>query len=30
MVVLGTRGVIDDGSISEYHTDVRIFFEIER
>ena len=30
MVVLGTRGVIEDGSISEYHTDVRIFFEVER
>jgi dodecin len=30
MVVLGTRAIIDDGSISEYHTDVRIFFEVER
>jgi dodecin len=28
--ILGTRAVIEEGSISEYHTDVRIFFEIER
>jgi flavin-binding protein dodecin len=28
--ILGTRAVIEDGSISEYHTDVRIFFEIVR
>ena len=28
--ILGTRAVIEDGTISEYHTDVRIFFEIER
>jgi dodecin len=30
LAVLGTRAVIEDGTISEYHTDVRIFFEIER
>lgn len=30
MEVIATRAVIDDGVISEYHTNVRIFFEIER
>ncbi|MGH2748579.1 MAG: dodecin family protein [Actinomycetota bacterium] len=30
MDVLGTRAVVDDGIVTEYHTDVRIFFEIER
>ncbi len=27
--VLGTSAVVDDGVIVEYHTEVRIFFEIE-
>lgn len=27
--VLGTSAVVEDGVIAEYHTDVRIFFEIE-
>lgn len=30
MEVLGTRAIVEHGIISEYHTDVRIFFEIER
>ncbi len=30
MDVLGTRAVIEGGAIAEYHTEVRIFFEIER
>ena len=30
MEVLGTRAVVDDGTVSEFHTEVRIFFEIER
>jgi flavin-binding protein dodecin len=30
MDVLGTEAVVEDGHISEYHTQVRIFFEIER
>jgi flavin-binding protein dodecin len=30
MDVLGTRAVVDEGVVTEYHTDVRIFFEIER
>ncbi|HYP24118.1 MAG TPA: dodecin family protein [Actinomycetota bacterium] len=27
--VLGTSAVVEDGVIAEYHTEVRIFFEIE-
>ncbi len=27
--VLSTSAVVDDGVIAEYHTEVRIFFEIE-
>jgi flavin-binding protein dodecin len=30
MDVLGTSAVVEDGHISEYHTQVRIFFEVER
>jgi flavin-binding protein dodecin len=30
MDVISTSAVIEDGVIVEYHTDVRIFFEIER
>lgn len=30
MDVLGTRAVVEDGSVTEYHTEVRIFFELER
>lgn len=30
MDVLGTQALIEDGVITEYHTNVRIFFEIER
>ena len=30
MDVISTSAVIDSGKIVEYHTDVRIFFEIER
>lgn len=30
MEVIATSAVIEDGTISEYHTEVRIFFEIER
>lgn len=30
MDVLGTRAVVDEGVVTEYHTDVRIFFEIDR
>ena len=28
--VLGTSALVEDGVISEYHTEIRIFFEIER
>lgn len=28
--VLGTSALVEDGVITEYHTEVRIFFEIER
>jgi dodecin len=28
--ILGTRALIEDGTITEYHTDVRLFFEVER
>lgn len=30
MEVLDTAAVVDDGIISEYHTEVRIFFEVDR
>ena len=30
MDILGTSAVVADGSISEYHTQVRISFRIER
>lgn len=30
MEVLDTAAVVDDGTISEYHTEVRIFFEVDR
>lgn len=30
MEIMETRAVIEDGTIVEYHTDVRIFFEVER
>jgi flavin-binding protein dodecin len=30
MDVLSTRAEVTDGAISEYHTEVRIFFEVER
>jgi dodecin len=30
MDILGTRAVVTDGKISEYHTEVRITFRIER
>ena len=30
MDILGTTAVVNDGSISEYHTHVRISFRIER
>ena len=30
MDILDTSAVVEDGHISEYHTQVRIFFEIER
>lgn len=30
MDVIGSSAVVEDGNIVEYHTDVRIFFEIER
>ena len=30
MDVIGTSALVEDGVITEYHTDVRIFFEIER
>ena len=29
MDVVGTSAVVDDGAIAEYHTEVRIFFEID-
>lgn len=28
--VVSTSAVVEDGSITEYHTEVRIFFELER
>ncbi|HZA39332.1 MAG TPA: dodecin family protein [Actinomycetota bacterium] len=28
--VMGTSAVIEDGVITEYHTEIRIFFEVER
>ena len=28
--VVGTSAVIEDGVITEYHTEVRIYFEVER
>jgi flavin-binding protein dodecin len=28
--VMGTSALIEDGVITEYHTEVRIFFEVER
>lgn len=30
MEVVDTSAVIEDGTITEYHTEVRIFFELER
>jgi dodecin len=30
MDVISTSAIVEDGVITEYHTDVRIFFEIER
>lgn len=30
MEVLATHAVVEDGTATEYHTEVRIFFEIER
>ncbi len=30
MEIMETRAVIEEGTIVEYHTDVRIFFEVER
>lgn len=30
MDILGTRAVVKDGQIAEYHTEVRISFRIER
>ena len=30
MDILGTRAVVRDGEIAEYHTEVRIIFRIER
>ena len=27
--VLGTNAVVDDGGVVEYHTHVRLFFEVE-
>ena len=29
MDVIGTTAVIEDGHVAEYHTEVRIFFEVE-
>lgn len=29
MEVIGTRATARDGNIEEYHTEVRIFFEVE-
>lgn len=28
--VMGTSAVVEDGVITEYHTEIRIFFELER
>ncbi len=28
--VMGTSAVVEDGVITEFHTEVRIFFELER
>lgn len=30
MDVTGTGALVEDGTITEYHTEVRIFFEVER
>ncbi|HSJ49904.1 MAG TPA: dodecin family protein [Actinomycetota bacterium] len=30
MDILGTRALVEDGEIAEYHTEVRISFRIER
>jgi hypothetical protein len=30
MDVVSTSAVVDDGTVAEYHTEVRIFFEVER
>lgn len=30
MEVLSTHALVEDGAVTEYHTEVRIFFEIER
>ncbi len=30
MEIIETRAVVEGGTIVEYHTDVRIFFEVER
>jgi flavin-binding protein dodecin len=30
MDILGTRAVVKDGKIAEYHTEVRLSFRIER
>ena len=30
MDILGTNAIVNDGAISEYHTQVRISFRIER
>jgi flavin-binding protein dodecin len=30
MDVVGTAATVEDGTITEYHTEVRIFFEVER
>lgn len=29
MDILGTSAVVDDGGVIEYHTQVRLFFEVE-
>lgn len=29
MDVIGTTAVIEEGRVAEYHTEVRIFFEVE-
>ncbi len=30
MDVLSTSALVEDGTVTEYHTEVRIFFEVER